>query len=107
MIAPWFERAQLLYAALDRATSVLGAPIDRIEVTPRKVLFWAETKVLFWARTKRLTISYRYVASAGSNPGSSPQLLLNGKETLTFTAVPRAHRTALQPWGHNTLIGNR
>jgi hypothetical protein len=106
MIAPWFERAKLLYAALDKAASALRAPIDRIEVTPREILFRAETKVLFWVRTKRLTISYRYVASSSSNPGSSPQLLLNGKETLTFTAVPRTGRTALQPWDERRELLN-
>jgi hypothetical protein len=74
-MAPWHERTQLLYAVLEKATSVLRAPIDRIEVTPLEVRFRARTKVLFWAMTKRLTISYRYVASSSSNPGASPQLL--------------------------------
>jgi len=56
--------------------------------------------------TKRLTISYRYVASSSSNPGASPQLLLDGKETCTFTAVPRADRTALQPWDERRELLN-
>jgi hypothetical protein len=103
-MAPWHERTQLLYAVLEKATSVLRAPIDRIEVTPLEVRFRARTKVLFWAMTKRLTISYRYVAS--SSPGASPQLLLDGKETCTFTAVPRADRTALQPWDERRELLN-
>ena len=105
-MAPWHERTQLLYAVLEKATSVLRAPIDRIEVTPLEVRFRARTKVLFWAMTRKLTISYRYVASSSSNPGASPQLLLDGKETCTFTAVPRADRTALQPWDERRELLN-
>jgi hypothetical protein len=98
MMAPWFQHAQLLYTALNEATAVLRAPIDRIEVVPGKILFSAKRKVLLWSRTKMLAISYQYIASSSEALGASPRLLLNGKSATTFNAVPREMRTAPQPW---------
>jgi hypothetical protein len=97
-IAPWYEQAKLLYAATRKAALFLKRPIDRIEVTAGKVLFWADTKVVFWTRTKKLAISYRYVPSQSPYPGASPQLLLDGEEPARFDAAPQAGHAALPPW---------
>jgi hypothetical protein len=96
-IAPWYEQALLLYATSRKAAFVLKRPIDRIRVTAGKVSFWADTKILFWTRTKKLTISFQYVASQSSNPGASPELLLDGEASDRFDAAPWPH-AALPPW---------
>ena len=76
----------------------LGAPIDRIDLIAKKIVFRARSRFLFWARTRRLAISYKYIASRSGYPGASPSLLLNGENTYLFNAVPRQH-PALPPWG--------
>ena len=52
-LPPWREREELLHASISKATTVLQAPIDRIEVTP--------DKVLLRAGSKELAISYQFV----------------------------------------------
>lgn len=105
-MAPWFEHAQLLYAAIRKANVVLQAPIDRIEVASGKILFRARTKILFWASTKKLTIRYQYIANPSTNLGASAKLLLDGENTLPFNAQPRTDRTALPPWGEREELLN-
>ena len=55
MMAPQFERARMLSAAIDRAIAELADPIERIEVEL--------SNVFVWAGTKRLTMSYSYANS--------------------------------------------
>ena len=61
MMAPHYERARMLAVAIDRATAELGEPIDRIEVTARKVLVWAGRRYL--------SMTYGYANSYG--PGGT------------------------------------
>jgi hypothetical protein len=73
MRAPWFDRADLLYFAIRKATYTLQEPIDRVEVTG--------DRILFRAGTKELSIKYEYIAPGGPPmPGASPTLLLDGEE---------------------------
>jgi len=51
----WREREELIDAAISKATTVLQAPIDRIEVTP--------DRVLLGAGSKEVAISYQFVAN--------------------------------------------
>jgi hypothetical protein len=62
MMAPRFERARLLYAAIDKASLSLKKSIDRLEL--------AGNQILFQAGTKKLTITYRYVDNRMPGPGS-------------------------------------
>jgi len=62
-IAPYYEQARLLNAAIRKAALTLQAPIDRVEVASGKVLFWARRRVPFWGGTKKLAISFQYVAN--------------------------------------------
>ena len=89
-IAPSYVNAQLLSAAIAKATSALGAPIDRIEVFSRNILFWTSHKIRFRAGRRRLTISYRYAADTSGYPGASASLYLNGEETSVFTPAPES-----------------
>ncbi len=94
-MAPYYEQAQLLNAAIRKAAPILRAPIDRVEVAPGKVLFWARRR--FWLGTKKLAISFRYVANPSPMPGSSPTLLLDGDEPAEFDGL-RAGHAKLPPW---------
>jgi hypothetical protein len=105
-MAPWYEHAELLYAAVRKAAFVLRAPIDRVEVTSGKVRFWCETKILFWPITKKLTINYRYVDNPRRNPGAAPSLLFDGENTPRFSAQPRTNRAALPSWGEREELLN-
>ena len=61
MMAPHYERARMLCAAVQRATEELAEPIDRIEV--------ASGKVTVWAGKKRLSMRY-YYANSYNNDGA-------------------------------------
>jgi hypothetical protein len=52
MMAPHFERARMLQIAIEAACHELDEPIDRIEVTGRRVLVWAGAK--------QVALSYSY-----------------------------------------------
>jgi hypothetical protein len=70
VMAPWFERERLLHAALRKATATLQSPIDRMEVTPGKILFWAGAK--------QLAIAYSYVSD--SKTLGPAHFLLDGED---------------------------
>lgn len=97
-IAPYYEQARLLNAAIRKAARILRAPIDRVEVAPGKVLFCASRRVLFWTGTKKLAISFQYVASSSPMPGAFPSLLLDGEKSAEFDTAPRAGHTKLPRW---------
>lgn len=105
-ISPSYVNAQLLFAAIDKATSALGAPIDHIEVFSRKILFWTFHKIRFRAGRRRFTISYRYVADTGGSLGASASLFLDGERTAVFTPAPWAERTVLPPWEQRRVLLN-
>lgn len=52
MMAPYFERARVLHAAIEIATYELGDPIDRVEVT--------ELRIFAWAGKKSIAMKYHY-----------------------------------------------
>jgi hypothetical protein len=62
-MAPWHERARLLYAAIDKASFSLKRSIDRVELTGNQILFRAGRK--------KLAIAYRYVGDDSKIPGSA------------------------------------
>jgi hypothetical protein len=97
-IAPYYQRARLLNAAIRKAAPVLRAPIDRVEVASGQVLFWARRRVLFWAGTKKLAISFQYVANPSPMLGTSPTLLLDGEKPAEFDTGPRAGHAKLPRW---------
>ena len=105
-MSPSYVNAQLLFAAIDKATSALGAPIDRIEVFSRKILFWTLHKIRFRAGSRRFTISYRYVADTGGSLGASASLFLDGEETAVLTPAPWAERTVLPTWERRRVLLN-
>jgi hypothetical protein len=67
MMAPWYERAKLLYAAIDKASFALKRSIDRVVVVGNQIHFQAGTK--------KLAIAYRYVSREDKILGSASFLL--------------------------------
>jgi hypothetical protein len=96
-MAPWYQHERLLHAAIRKAAAVLRAPIDRIEVTPGKVLFRAQTFPIP-GKTRQLTISYRYIANPSPSLGASAHLLLDGEEPSRSDDAPRAGHARLPHW---------
>ena len=70
-MAPWYERENLLHAALRKATLKVQRPIDRIEVT--------SDKILFWAGKVKLAITYTYV-QVDSKIARPEHFLLDGED---------------------------
>jgi len=97
-ISPAGQRQLLLHDALRKAALLLKRPIDHVEVNTDRILFRADVKALLWRWTKTVTITYQYVANPSPNPGASPHLLLDGKESPHFAGLHEAADTALAPW---------
>ncbi len=66
MMAPHFERARMLQAAIQTAVYELNDPIDRIEVIGGKVLAWAGNKCV----VMRYGYENAYGADGSPMPGS-------------------------------------
>jgi len=64
MMAPHYERARMLCAAIHAATDELNEPIDRVEVRSRCVLLWAGNK--------RIALKYYYANSYDPTGGPMP-----------------------------------
>jgi hypothetical protein len=60
-MAPHYERARMLHAAIDEATQELDAPIDRVEVAAGRVFASAGGK----------RVSFRYYYANGRGPDGS------------------------------------
>jgi hypothetical protein len=96
-MAPQYERARLLNYAIGKATRILQAPIDRVEVSSDQILFWARSRILFWARTKKLAIFFQYPPDPSRMPGLPP-LLLDGEAPTHSDDAPHAGPMALPRW---------
>ena len=70
-LPPWREREELIDAAISKATTTLQAPIDRIEVTP--------DKILLGAGSKKVAIAYQFVANP-NGPMKPRGFLLDGDD---------------------------
>ena len=64
MMAPHYEQARMLCAAVEHAVHELGEPIDRIEVTAHNVHVRAGAK--------RLTMTYYYANAYGPDGSAAP-----------------------------------
>lgn len=90
MMAPHYERARMLFLAVETATRKLGEPIDGIEVT--------SNTVLVWAGRKRLAMKYYYADSYGPDgvgmPGGGQWVIKTDRpvDTPRNTAMSRLSR---------------
>jgi hypothetical protein len=65
MMAPEFERMRLLGVMIERATSVLKAPLTKIEVSGNEIICWAGSR--------RHTMRYGYANGYAWAPGDSDE----------------------------------
>jgi hypothetical protein len=84
MMAPHYERARILHAAIETAVQQLSEPIDLIKVTPRQVLIWAAGR--------QLAMRYHY---ANSYDASGTAMLGGGHWVLE----PEPTRLPMMSWG--------
>jgi hypothetical protein len=85
MMAPQYERARVLHEAIETSVQQLGEPIDRIKVTPQRVLIWAAGR--------RLVMNYRYLNSYDASGAA----MLGGGRWIVECAEP-TQLTAIVSW---------